>query len=223
MAVFCTGATIPYRGKLLSDYAEGEVVYLEESGELTPFYVAKHNYESGLNGTGRTLLVRTLSLDYITIWGSFDTSTTTYNGNTVDTYLNESYIKRFSSKVKSAIGTTKIYSVQDNTSSTIVTLTRKAFALSATELGHSSSYHKVEGTELPTAFLNKLLDGSAATFWTRTPYNRVTSADVQRAMGVNATGDVIYFTVDQKHDYVPAFTFPATALFNPTTNVFRGV
>ena len=42
----------------LSEISEGEIIKLKENGSLVDFYVAKHNYESGLNGEGRTLLVR---------------------------------------------------------------------------------------------------------------------------------------------------------------------
>ena len=42
----------------LSDMEEGALVKLKESGSPVEFYVAKHDYESELNGSGRTLLVR---------------------------------------------------------------------------------------------------------------------------------------------------------------------
>ena len=59
MAVFFTrrGAP-PSLGKQLSDYAEGNIVKIPENGVPVEFYVAKHNYESELNGSGRTLVVR---------------------------------------------------------------------------------------------------------------------------------------------------------------------
>lgn len=42
----------------LDNTSVGSVVKLKEDGVLVDFYVAKHDYESGLNGVGRTLLVR---------------------------------------------------------------------------------------------------------------------------------------------------------------------
>ena len=42
----------------LGNKAIMSTVKLKENGVLVEFYVAKHNYESGLNGSGRTLLVR---------------------------------------------------------------------------------------------------------------------------------------------------------------------
>ena len=42
----------------LSDYEEGDIIKLNEGGSPVEFYVSKHDYESGLNGSGRTLVVR---------------------------------------------------------------------------------------------------------------------------------------------------------------------
>ena len=42
----------------LSDYAEGDLIKLNEGGSPVDFYVAKHDYESSLNGAGRTLVDR---------------------------------------------------------------------------------------------------------------------------------------------------------------------
>ena len=42
----------------LNTITPGAILYLNESGSPVPFYIAKHDYESGLNGDGRTLVVR---------------------------------------------------------------------------------------------------------------------------------------------------------------------
>ena len=42
----------------LNTITPGAILYLNESGSPVPFYIAKHDYESGLNGAGRTLVVR---------------------------------------------------------------------------------------------------------------------------------------------------------------------
>ena len=42
----------------LGNKATGSIIKIKENGTLVDFYVAKHDYESGLNGTGRTLVVR---------------------------------------------------------------------------------------------------------------------------------------------------------------------
>ena len=42
----------------LSTIPPGAILYLNESGRPVPFYIAKHDYESAINGAGRTLVVR---------------------------------------------------------------------------------------------------------------------------------------------------------------------
>ena len=54
-----TAFTVPFsKGIPLSTITPGAILYLNESGSPVPFYIAKHDYESGLNGAGRTLIVR---------------------------------------------------------------------------------------------------------------------------------------------------------------------
>ena len=42
----------------LGNKSTGSIIKLKENGTLVDFYVAKHDYESSLNGAGRTLVVR---------------------------------------------------------------------------------------------------------------------------------------------------------------------
>ena len=42
----------------LGQVSEGTIVKINENGSPVDFYVSKQNYESGLNGAGRTLVVR---------------------------------------------------------------------------------------------------------------------------------------------------------------------
>lgn len=42
----------------LGSKATGSIIKLKENGKLVEFYVGVHNYESSLNGTGRTLVFR---------------------------------------------------------------------------------------------------------------------------------------------------------------------
>lgn len=44
--------------KMIRDIAEGSAVYVQENGTRAKFVVAKKNFESELNGNGKTLLVR---------------------------------------------------------------------------------------------------------------------------------------------------------------------
>ena len=51
-------ASLMNSGLPLSDLPEGFLVAKNESGSPVLFYLAKNDYESGLNGAGRTLFVR---------------------------------------------------------------------------------------------------------------------------------------------------------------------
>lgn len=63
MGVFASRIMRLATGTPLSDIPEGTLVKINESGSPVEFYVAKHDYETGLNGAGRTLLVRRYCYD----------------------------------------------------------------------------------------------------------------------------------------------------------------
>ena len=80
-----TGYDIPFSiGIPLSTVALGDILMLNENGSPVPFYVCKHDYESGLNGAGRTLLVRKDCYDK----RIFDSSSKIFAGSSIDTWLN---------------------------------------------------------------------------------------------------------------------------------------
>ena len=90
--------------KLLSSLTEGSLVSVLEDGKLTPFYVAKHNYEADLNGEGRTLLVRK-DVHSMRQWdadGGKD-----YGTSDISAWLNADYKNSLSATVKSQIGFTE--------------------------------------------------------------------------------------------------------------------
>ena len=53
--VFFTRRFLPVVGTSLGNIDEGTIITLNESASPVEFYVAKQDYESGLNGAGRTL------------------------------------------------------------------------------------------------------------------------------------------------------------------------
>lgn len=55
--------------KRIRELSPGDVVKVEESGTVANFVVAQHNYQSTLNGTGKTLLLRTKLLSAVS-WGN---------------------------------------------------------------------------------------------------------------------------------------------------------
>ena len=70
----------------LGSKAEGSIIKLKENGVLVEFYIAKQNYESGLNGAGRVLVVRKDCYDQRQ-WHSSNINA--YASSAIDTWLNE--------------------------------------------------------------------------------------------------------------------------------------
>lgn len=153
----------------VAELAEGTIIKINESGPPVEFYVAKHNYESELNGLGRTLVVRK---------DCYSTRTfTAQNNNHFPTsllcdWLNETYIGLLDSGVQAAITTTtfKVWI----SGLKVTTAEKKIFLLSATELGYvySPSQTKlayVEGTKLDISdlLIPANLNGEAVRQWTR--------------------------------------------------------
>lgn len=187
----CSFATASYN---LFDVAEGSTVLMNEGGNVAEFIVAKHDYESELNGVGRTLLVRK-HYAAIMAWSS---TWSTYASSSVNSWLNGEYFNSFSSAQKQAIDKTTIYytpgfsdSYCNSGSSKVTTMAKSIFLLSHHEFGYdtegsdapnwttsSPSYKHNEGTPLQNAsgilktMLASDMEGSSRgrSIWTRTPY-----------------------------------------------------
>lgn len=150
--------------------AEGSIVKIKENGVLVDFYVAKQNYEPGLNGAGRVLVVRKDCYD-IRQWDN--TNTNAYATSTIDSWFNSPYKNMLDPNIQAAIGTTKFYYTPGSMQWNVTTLERSVFALSAIELGLSHPELKAEGTSLSSTVVNLLkiakLNGSSVYQWTRSP------------------------------------------------------
>lgn len=190
---------------VLGTMKEGDIVLLNENGSLVEFYVAKHNYESGLNGSGRTLVVRKDCYDSRQ-WNS--TNKNAYAESAIDIFLNGEYKALLDADIQSAIGTTTFYYTIGNGDNNVTTLTRSIFLLSSTELGGADVYNNVEGSVLPIyETLNiAYLNGNATTQWTRTPDTTGTSS-VRR---LNAKGTHMASNANDTNGSRPAFTLPST-------------
>lgn len=199
-----TGYDIPFSiGIPLSTVALGDILMLNENGSPVPFYVCKHDYESGLNGAGRTLLVRKDCYDK----RIFDSSSKIFAGSSIDTWLNGTWIKLLTLDVQSAAGTTKIY-YYDGSNKKAVT-TRAVFLLSTAEFGYSD-YADTDGEPLDSA-VRKLLStayygGNSVGQWTRTPATW-TRNDVYVIM---PSGHSTHMPCNDSYGVRPAFTIPST-------------
>ena len=202
MGMFLRRGPAPHRTRLY-DKAEGSIIKIAESGTPVAFYIAKHNYEAGLNGDGRTLMVRKDCYDS----RAFSRSYNAYANSSLDSWLCNTYLKLLDADIQSAIGTTKFYYTHGNGNYTVTTLQRAMFQLSITELGKSASYAKTEGSALPIASTLQIAyrNGSAVAQWTRTP--RTNYSDYACYLGAN--GIVNYDYCGRSYGSRPAFTLPS--------------
>lgn len=189
----------------LGNKSVGSIVKLKENGVLVDFYVAKHDYENGLNGSGRTLVVRKDCYD-TRQWHTSNVNA--YATSAIDTWLNSTYKNLLDADIRGVIGTTKIKYTPGNGNTTVGTLERAIFLLSVTELGRSASYANTEGTALSIASSLQIayLNGSAVVQWTRSPYTSNTS----HAYYLSTNGNVNYGSCNNTYGSRPAFTLPST-------------
>ena len=212
-------ASVPSSGIMLRDMAEGSLVKLNENGSPVEFYVAKHDYESALNGVGRTLLVRK---DYYNTipWNSYIANS--YANSNLDSWLNNTYKTLLDSDVQTLIETTKFYYTPGNGTTTVNTLERSIFQMSLTELGKSVTDANTEGSAIPIFSILQIAyrNGTANTQWTRTPRTGTTKS----AFYLNSSGNAEYGAVESSYCGTrPCFTFPSTALFDKDTMILKGV
>lgn len=135
----------------IKDLAIGDgFVYLMEGGTKVKFYVLAHNYESGLNGTGRTLVCRESPADLT--------------------------LNKFTAAVQKWISTTSYkwqYTTWSGRYSKVQTGSANFFSLSATELNMATDYQTKEladGSALSAAARTRvgyIRTASNTSFWTR--------------------------------------------------------
>lgn len=196
-----------YTKKTLNQFATGDIVPIKENGVSVDFYVAKHDYESGLNGTGKTLLVRK---DFYLAAAAAE-SVNAYANSTIDKIMT-SYLSLIGDSVRSAIKPIKIPYTPGNGTTSVSAIEREAFILSLTELDISNANANAEGTPLPIA--SALKNTSAETVaggvqWTRTP--ALNSQD--SFFMVNKLGSAYSQAVGNKLGVRPAFALPSKFAF----------
>lgn len=220
----------------LSDMPEGSSVYIQESGADVEFVVAKHEYEPGLNGPGRTLLIRKEPLAE-TVWNQ--THVNTYDGSSIDRLLKGDYANRFSDTVKSAMGLTSFYYTVGGSTTEIRTLSRSVFLPSIYEMfdpedknadvyvNGSNPFFKKEGSVLPKQTRNVFVqsyDDSANRLirrWSRSPAwrdfdgNHIVGQLVGTySLGTSSAGRIFFLTEQynawSSNKFSPAFTLPST-------------
>lgn len=210
-----TGYDIKF-GVPVGELAEGTIIKINENGSPVEFYIAKHDYESDLNGTGRTLVVRKSSYRIV-----YDECGKSFFTSTVYTLLNNTYFKLLDTNIQSAIGKTKFkytgkMNDYSNESQYVATGESSVFLLSATELGTTSTEGKADGSVLPAANILKIAyyNGSAAKQLTRTRGN-ASPGHLLHFEANGTLGNTIYEDVP----YRPVFTLSAGTLIDSDFNI----
>lgn len=195
----------------LGTLAEGSIIYLNENGQPVPFYVAKQGYEPSYN-TDRVLVVRKGAYQQGN-WN--ETNVNTYNGSTIDTWMNGTYLQMLDSDVQSAVSTTNIPATSPYNSG-VIRLEKSIFALSGTELGKSGSSMNVEGSALQIASSLIKLDESGQ--FTRSPLTNSTTNFYQ----LTSSGGLTEGNYQSSNGYVPSFTLPVSfeVSLSPVTGLY---
>lgn len=218
----------------IKDLAIGDgYVYLMEDDVKVKFYVLRHNYESSLNGMGRTMFCR----ESPATSGTHTTSNlNSYapDSNNEATWYKETYANKFSDKVRGLIGTTKYigqyvrmsYTQTGDPSKSVLesdTYESSFFPISTAEVGGSDFS---DGSALSSAAISRI--GSIRTrygsgIWTRSPsmtntgtstsgfpkkYYYANGKYIASASGSSlSTAEGTYGT---SYGYLPCFTLPET-------------
>lgn len=212
-------------------------VYLMEGSTKVKFYVLAHNYESGLNGNGRTLFCRESPATSGMRTASTQRTNTSYWPESLErSYYANVYSTKFTTTVKNWIGSTKIHinslhnPLNNNSPSDYMDVSSAGFsffAISSVELGVSNrgTYVYSDGTTLSTAARTRLaaIVSHYTTFWTRSPGPSYTDhhtdsdgdSEYYFANGLYITGaSGASFSLDQAATYatgyLPCFTLPET-------------
>ena len=222
-----TGYDISF-GTSIGELEEGTLVKLSELGSPVEFYIAKHDYESGLNGAGRTLLVRK-ELEGVRKWDSNKSTETRYAVCTLDSWFNGEYKERFASFVQVAMGTTKFYYTISGDNKTVTTLERSIFTPSAyemfgaTQANDNYSACNVEGSVLPIASILRavLYDDGYPRQWSRSvnvygnTNAQVLTIGYTKMKGQNAG------TTNSTNCPRPCFTLPASMKIDDDFNIIQ--
>lgn len=219
----------------IKDLAIGDgFVYLMEGSTKVKFYVLAHNYESGLNGKGRTLFCRE-SPATSGVHNVSKRDTYLVNNSGEDTWYKNTYVNKFSEEVRNLIGMTKYaghyvryYDHSSTGGGNGIALdgdTYKSsfFPISAAEVG-ASGYS--DGSALSSAAISRI--GSIRTrygsgIWTRSPYMRITYTDESHWPEAHYYANSVYIasasgssvttaegTYGSSYGYLPCFTLPET-------------
>ena len=128
--------------------------------------LVKHNYESGLNGNGRNLMLQMKKED-ARIWNSYkgsgsrDDVSDNYDGSEIDSWVNGTWPDSFSATIRNKMGSTSFTTYYTHASyddedhklyhwSEYKTISRKAFLLSVKEVNAFGPKYTLDGDGVPS-------------------------------------------------------------------------
>lgn len=199
----------------LAELPEGSIIKLNEDDAPVEFYIAEHNYESDLNGAGRTLLVRKDCYASYNLT-NYSSPSNYFPDTSVYAILNGTYKVKLDSAVRIAMGTTSFKTVQtlrnlmnNKISGAMTTVSAAVFVLSKTEINNSTNYNLSEGAQLPISDTLKiaLFNGEAVNWLTRS------SLELNAIYYVSSSGSIsaVYYHQNSDNYYMrPVFTLPET-------------
>lgn len=205
---------VPIMGYVLSELAEGTLIKINENGAPVEFYLAKHNYEEGLNGLGRDLFIRK-DIPGIAEWSSDQSDLSNYPRSDISNMLNSTYKSRFSTTVQKLIGSTKYYWAQHKDSiirqysNSFILLSAKEYDLPIrSDDGYfQQNGYQQYGEPVPIA---STLRVAGETQWTRNPV----SGNVKQCIYCSTDGYIDSTYCDRSEGYRPAFTLPSSLFVN---------
>ena len=208
----------------LSSKAIGSTIKLKVNGSAKDFIVVHQGkpssvYDDSCNGTW--LLMKDIYENRQ--WHSSDTND--YANSTIHSYLNSTFLNLFESNIKKAIKQVKLpYRKGSGTSTTVTSgsngLSAKIFLLSATETSFNFSSYMPSGEGAELAYFKgcadnssdskrvAYLNGSATSWWLRSPYCRSFSY----ALFVYSNGGWGYYGCSNSYGVRPALILPSTLL-----------
>ena len=220
---------VPKLGEPISLLTEGTIVYVKENGAPVEYYIAKHDYEPELNGSGYTILLRK-EIHSNQLWNDEDNGADNenflYSLSTIDTWLETSYYQQFSSYVRQLIKNAIFKNIKmkykNNTQFEYVeiyTIERHVFLPSLYELGgrHNQSITP-DGTAFPNARTLRVGFGNSDTeveyCWERTVGPHFSANQTLGAGIYGNDGDLISIEPNSRNGIRPCIVIPSSTAFD---------
>ena len=208
----------PVTATPLGELAEGTLITINENGAPVEFYIADHDYQSDLNGSGRTLCMRKDCYNLTSWLGTSPPPNLyiDYSQSDISKFLVGTYFSLLSQYVKNAISRTTI-EITNAVYQNIETVSLSVFIASLYELGFTQSQFLNEGNPLPIASSLRvaMYNGSPTEQWTRTRYENGQSYAYIPVASIEVDGTQTNSNAFVHLGCRPCFTLPDTALVGP--------